>query len=245
MKNTNYLYYENEIYEVLTNRKNESYIKDKIKNKYYFKTDFPNKEGIYLKRKIGDYIFPVLIFVSTILYIISFYKYFYIGKINNSNTFIIILESILFMLLNWVLHELGHMFTMLYYGRKIGNIKFKINYIFPTVSVETTDSYILPKFRRTYVYISGLMVNCILVGIVTMLFPKYIYLNSFVLMSILFNFLPIGIVKSDGYHILINILLNVNEYKNKKNGFFVFSQIIFFIICTIMGALTIYKLLVE
>lgn len=59
----------------------------------------------------------------------------------------------------------------------------------------------LPRFRRLYVYANGQVVNVVLMLVVVLIFPDYMYLNSCILISVLMNFLPVGFVKSDGYHI--------------------------------------------
>ena len=109
--------------------------------------------------------------------------------------------------------------------------------------MDTSDSYILPRFRRLFVYVYGLVVNVILMSIVILFFPKYTYVNSFILINVLLNFLPNGAIKTDGYHIWINNIFNVNDYKYRKNKLFIIIKFTFYFICFIMILATFCKLI--
>ena len=87
--------------------------------------------------------------------------------------------SAMYVVMSIVTHELGHAMTMKIYKRKYGKIRLKIYYyLFPAIVTDTTDSYILPRYRRAFVYYAGVMVNLITFGLTLLLVPSaYSYMG--------------------------------------------------------------------
>ena len=194
--------------------------------------------------RLLDFIYPIFIVVAVIGYVFFCYKYFWEYDVIDVPKYKMAIESTLFMIFNLVLHEIGHILTLKMYGRELGKIRFRMNFIFPTISVDTSDSYILPKFRRLYVYASGLIVNSFILMLLVVFFERYIYIGSFVVIAVLMNFLPIGVVRTDGYHIWINLILNRNDYKKRKSLWFLLSQLVFVLLIAIMGVFTLMRIIV-
>lgn len=127
-----------------------------------------------------------------------------------------VMLSLLVLTINVVLHEMGQALCMRLYGRKSGRVRFSMNFIFPTISVDTSESYMLPLFRRFYVYSNGLLVNIFFMSIVTFFFKSYIYVNSGLIISVFLSMLPIGAIKTDGYHMFYNIILKKTILRIRK-----------------------------
>lgn len=155
-------------------------------------------------------IIMVGIISSTILIYFCHEKYVII----DSN--FIIANIILF--LNIFIHELGHiLFLKLFY--KSGKIKigFKIYFIYPAFYVDTSDSYLLPKYKRIAVYLAGNFMNCIYVLVCFVFFPSLNKYNYAIISTILINFLPI--IKSDGYYAITSLFNKYNAAKSKSENF--------------------------
>lgn len=239
-------YIKNSRYEILESDNGDCYIKDLAINKYYFKKeyylsrkiDFDTKE--ILKWNYKDTIFTGSIVISLIAlflmifqYNILFDEYEYRFK-----TYII---AVSYLILNIALHEIGHTLTLRLYGRKGGRIRFKFNFIYPTFAVDTSDSYILPKHRRIFVYYAGIMVNILICFATYLFFSEYAYYLKSVIWLIIFNLLPIAGINTDGYHIFIFSLLNVRDYKYKKSMLFRVGKLLFIIGTSIMLIISILK----
>lgn len=229
----------NKKYEILHCQGYGYYIKDKLNNKYYFLKNINNNYKRKLKKeyiKINhiDIIYSILILLSIISFIYLFFiKYdkIYLDNYNNSNN--IYLSSILYLFINVILHELSHYLAMILYNRKPGKIKIKRYHIFLLVVTDTTDSYILPFYRRFVVYYAGIMINLLVYSATIILYPRYAYLLRFVLWGVLYNIIPFGGLETDGYHIFVNVFLKINEQKdgvNLKTLIFKYFFLIFSII---------------
>ena len=173
----NYYRYEDQACEVIINKNHDAYFKDKNTNKYYFKKSVEFK-GQQMDIKLLDFIYPIMIIIAVIGYSYFCYKYFFDFNTVDVPGYKIAIESTLFMIGNLVLHEVGHVLALKLYGRKLGKIRFRMNFIFPTISVDTSDSYILPRFRRLYVCASGLIVNSIILLLLVVFFERYIYIGN-------------------------------------------------------------------
>lgn len=128
----------------------------------------------------------------------------------------IIANLVLF--LNIFIHEIGHVLALkLFY--KSGKIKmgFKIYFIYPAFYVDTSDSYLLPKYKRIAVYLAGNFMNCLYVLICFLFFPTISKYNYAIVSTILINFLPI--VKSDGYYAITTLMNKYNSAKSKTKNY--------------------------
>ena len=83
--------------------------------------------------------------------------------------------------------------------------------------MDTSDSYLLPKYKRIAVYLAGNFMNCIYVLICFIFFPSLNKYNYAIISTILINFLPI--IKSDGYYAITSLFNRYNVAKSKKKDF--------------------------
>ncbi len=239
-----YWHFENQTQEFLVTKKNECYIKDKTSGKYFYTTFTADKEGLeQLSICRMDFVFLFLLVAAIPLAIVCFVRFYRSTFPADISPTLRTIYSSLFLLLNAVLHELGHFGVMRTYHRRVSGVKFKMNFIYPTILVSTTDSYILPKYRKLFVYLAGIAVNVYLSAIVTFFFPKFIFLNSGVLPCIVANLLPIGVIKTDGYHAIINVLFNQKDIKKRKSIYTKISQSIFIGITVVLLIINLFKLL--
>lgn len=237
-----YIYMSNERYEILENSKGACYVKDLTKNKFYYKEALYASKQDGFKKKIlswnlKDTIYLILIILSFIfvMILISNYKDFtYLHLSTNMK-----IEALLFLVGNLLIHELGHTLTLKYFGRSRGEYKFKIAFIFPTLSVDTSELYLLPKFEKICVCYAGIMNNIILCGLTVSIFPEYSYLIICVIPLIIFNSLPFGGVQTDGYHIIINQILDIKNYKNKEGIVCKMFRYLFYIVSIVVLFMTI------
>lgn len=230
----------NSRYEILEESNGDCFIKDNVKNKYYFKQkffasnrmDFENI--LILNWNMKDTIYLFLIILSIIFAVVIVIYLDDILKLKMS--IYMVFQSLVFLCINLILHEIGHSITLKYFGKKRGSYKFKFHFIFPTISVDTSECYLLPKFEKICVFYSGIMVNLLFCGMILICFKEYGYLLLSVIPVIFFNLFPFGGVKTDGYHILVTTLLNRQNYIYKESQiqkilkyvFYIFSIIILF-----------------
>lgn len=103
------------------------------------------------------------------------------------------------LLINIPIHELGHILCLkLFYPKANVSVGFKFVFIYPAFYVDTSDSYLLPKYKRIAVYLCGNFNNCVFLLISYLFFPKLLPYCYLVITNILINFIPI--IKSDGYY---------------------------------------------
>jgi hypothetical protein len=210
-------------YEVLRCFNYGCYIKNKKSNKYYFIEDFTkvNVRSFPNVKKVQWSYIDTIYFLLIALSIVSFVYLFFI-KYDTiyDNTYVvsnhIYIYGLIYSFVNIMLHELSHYIAMKLYERTPGKVRFKRYHIFLTVVTDTTDSYMLPHYRRFVVYYSGVMINLLVYSLTVLIFPSYAYLLRLVIWGILYNMLPFGGLESDGYHILVNVILKINETRECK-----------------------------
>lgn len=233
MRTENYL--RNQYYEVLENANGDCFVKDIRRQKYYFKKGyyaskrctFTHVEKIQWNWK--DSLYSVLICFSWIafVYIALQYCNIYSKQELSWKEYSLL---VLFCVINIGIHEFAHAITMHMYHRTYGKIQLKLYYfVFPAFVTDTTDSYLLPRFRRCFVYYAGIMSNLIVCGITLVLFPSSAYLLRIMFWGIIYNMIPFGGMKTDGYHIIVNTLLKKNDIKGKKNLVGEIAKILFFL----------------
>ncbi len=228
------IYMKNEQYEVLENRNGDCYIKDTVSNKYFYRPAyFLSQKGMFTDIKIQkiemkDNFFVLLTMITLfqLSYLLIHYNEIYQPIKFSAKMYWL---SIGFLLVNLIFHELGHILTLRIFGRRVGKIKFRFNFIFPAISVDTSDSYMLTRGRRFFVYYAGIMVNIFICFFTLVVFETQAYLVRTVLWAIIINLIPIGYLKSDGYHILISTILNVHDMKKNESGISIISKYMFVI----------------
>ena len=190
------------------------------KNNDFFKLDSLSFASIFDEtnlvrvRTIEDSLLIALIMVTTIVTTLVFYFI--------RTQYVIFDESIvlamLFLIVNIVLHEIGHvLFLKLFDTSSKVKIGFKFIFIYPAFYVDTTSSYLLPKFKRVAVYLAGSFMNCLFLVVIMVFFPSYLNICYLITTSILVNFLPI--IKSDGYYSFAALLGRYGFEKGKLSSF--------------------------
>ena len=177
---------ENEDNSIIVGKSADDYIL-KYQNDFYKmkKKDFIqicDEEKLIFREEIKENPIYAIIMVGIISLTIVMYFFHEKYVIIDSN--FIIANIILFA--NIFIHELGHvLFLKLFY--KSGKIKigFKIYFIYPAFYVDTSDSYLLPKYKRIAVYLAGNFMNCIYVLICFIFFPSLNKYNYAIISTIL------------------------------------------------------------
>lgn len=215
------IYLANDKYEIKENKEGDCYIKQLHGGKFFFKRayfaskKFKFEKIKFLKWNYRDTVYSLLIFISLIsLYYLMVNSVAIFSK--RTYTTSMIINVTVFMLANVVLHEVGHILTLRFWGRRSGKLKFKFYYIFPIISVDTSDVYIISKFRGVCVCYAGVMTNIFICAFVLKFYPEYNYVIIPVASLIFFSLIPFSGVKTDGYNLIIIVMFGIKELKGKK-----------------------------
>lgn len=156
---------------------------------------------------------PVVFELMTFTILLTLIIYFRQGIYTLAdNKFII---ATLFLLINIPLHEIGHiLFLKVFYRESKIKVGFKFVFIYPAFYVDTSYSYLCPKYKRMSIYLAGNFMNCLFVLGVCAFFPQYISYCYIIISNILVNFIPI--IKSDGYYAFVTLLDKYNRNKGKR-----------------------------
>lgn len=159
------------------------------------------------------------------VYIAFAFSLFFLSYETNIDVPIFI--STIWVIINILLHEFFHAFSLLFYKREILGVGFKMVYIFPYFFIRTTDIVMCGKKGKIIVSLMGPTINIIL-GLICFIlnfFFSDIYLLNLAYMSYLFaisTFIPF--LKSDGYRIICDIVdddkISLNSLKLLKNFLF-------------------------
>lgn len=153
------------------------------------------------------------LFVTIILIIIIISTYY----ILNFNYVLLdknIFSATMILFINIPIHEFGHiLFLKIFLKESKIKVGFTFVFIYPAFYVDTSYSYLLPKWKRIIVYLGGTLLNSIFLILVLIFFPKFRDSLYLLYSNILINLLPI--IKSDGYYVLTTILNKTNKDKGK------------------------------
>ena len=126
------LKYENEKYEILI--ENHVFIKDKIKNNYY-RNKLSAIDSEELKHftsypeKISNFLFWIYILLTITMIIVNNIYTLYLQKnIKPLFDINIIIILVLYFLFNIFMHELGHIYSLKFFGRQFNKVGFKLNF---------------------------------------------------------------------------------------------------------------------
>lgn len=245
-KRYSHTFFSNDKYDCLIDPRGVVYVKDKEQQKYYLSSrdKIPVEETRSIYVGLADYygfihLLLGLCSLGFVLFRVDIY-----ARVNASQALIITVIALLFLLVNIVAHELSHAVFIYAFGGRVSKIRFRWNYIFPALVVDTSDSYLFPRPRRAIVYGAGLATNFILSALLVYFIPSYAVCCIPTLWSALINMLPIGAIRSDGYNLLVNVFLRVDEKKGANNTIFRVSRVIFFVIVTVLLFVSILKLIV-
>lgn len=123
--------------------------------------------------------------------------------------------SMFILFINIIIHELGHIISLkvLFKDSKF-KIGFKFFFVFPAFYVDTSYSYLLPKYKKISVYLAGTTFNALFLLMIYFLNPKILQYCNILVSNMIINFLPI--VKSDGYYSAITFFNKYGYYKSKR-----------------------------
>lgn len=216
------LKYEDQNYEILVQK--HVFIKDKERKIYYrnkigaIDSNTLNQFENY-PEKINKFYFYVYILCAIIMVVINNVYVLYLQKEVTptfNNTILVVL--ILYFGINIIIHELGHIYSLKFFGRKIDKVGFKLNfYVFPAFYVQMNETYMLSQIDKIIVHSFGLFINFTLINIVQLLNTLSIDNSTLTLAYVMFsstmiwNLVPI--LNSDGYKIML-ASLSLDEFSN-------------------------------
>lgn len=212
--------YENSDYIIGINKiKNKVVIKNVEDYTYYkielekFKKIFKDND-FYLNKVVKDNVLLFNLIFAFIIFVLVYYFLKFEYRLIDAN----FIPATVVMLINIPIHEIGHIVALKFFYKKSKvKLGFKFIFIYPAFFVDTSDSYLLPKYSRISVYLAGNLMNCIFLLIVMCFFKQYLDICYILFSNILINFLPI--VKSDGYYALMSFFDKTNYFKSKKEEF--------------------------
>ncbi len=150
----------------------------------------------------------------------------FIDTRTNSYNDVNIIIYILFLILNIIFHEFGHVLFCLSAGRKVKSYGFKLNYGLPMFYIDTSDICMATKRKRILTSLGGIYFNSF-IGL--SLFLWYVIFKSDValkLINISYFFVASNILpflKLDGYYVISDLLevgnLNKSARKSLVNFF--------------------------
>lgn len=200
----------------------DCYVKHLRSGKFFFKRSFfasrkyhfEKTESLRFELKDGLFLIGIIIALCCAFYLVYHCQDYAREKVLSAG---MVMTTTLFLLVNIIIHEFAHGLSLRLFGHRPGKIKFKFYYFLPVISVETSDVYLLPKYRAVCVCAAGLMINIFTCSGVVLFSPELSYVVPPVVSLICFNAIPFSGVKTDGYNILVTITLGVKHYRNKKN----------------------------
>ncbi|KFI02292.1 peptidase [Bacillus spizizenii] len=221
------LKYEDEEYEVIV--QNNVFIKDKKSGEYYKNnlnslTDEQLLHFEIYKEKVSPSFFYLFLFFTATMFLLN---YIHLIKLQNELTTVIfgwemwIIIAIYF-IMNIVLHEMGHIYSLKFFGKNFDKFGFKLNfYVFPAFYVQLNETYMLSRNEKIIVHLFGLFINYFIINILEIInlftISSEPLTMAFMLFSstLLWNLVPI--LNSDGYKILL-AFLSLDEYSRFKTN---------------------------
>lgn len=195
------------------------------------------EEGLIWQKEIKDSPFICFGMIGTILLtIVSFFmneKY----VIVDSN----ILWANLILLINIFIHEIGHVLALKFFlPESTIKVGFKFVFIYPAFYVDTSNTYLLPKYKRIAVYLAGNFTNCLYLLACSIFMGHINKFNYLIVSTVLINFLPI--IKSDGYYAFMSLIDKYNLNKTKMKNYIedTVRGIVMFLVLNVLSYLNIY-----
>jgi putative peptide zinc metalloprotease protein len=219
--------FEDNEYEIFI--QNNVFIKDKVTGEYYKRSidSLTDEQLSYFqiyKEKVSPRIFFFFLCFTASMFVLN---YTYLTRLQSElspiihgwNMWVII---VIYFLVNIVLHEMGHILSLKFFGKNFNKIGFKLNfYVFPAFYVQMNDTYMLSRNEKIVVHLFGLFINYFVINTIEIVNISIIDSESlskafmFFSATLLWNFVPI--LNSDGYKILL-AFLGLDEYKYFKTN---------------------------
>lgn len=222
----NYYKFENEKYELLKYEK-LILIKNKYTNVYYEISDagkFIDVSWDKYLSKINSKVFMFYIGTLLFFFIINMYFSFMSTPKNVYTNIYISIISLIYTLVNVIIHEGAHISSLKFFNKKIDKIGIKMNYIFPSVYVRMNDVYMLTRTEKIIVHSAGIYANLLLNSIIMLMAHVFSIDILFIagqlfIFGIIMNTVPV--LNSDGYKVMLAIFMS-NEKKDKvSNSIFI------------------------
>ena len=216
MKTKRYWFYEDEKYALLKDLKEGAYVYSKNNNKYYFE-DLENADKLAPNSAATPLNFGALDFlINTILgAILIFFAFTVYSVIPYARDFsfstitpFLVLIAVLFLIANLFLHELSHVFIFRLFGGKTPKIKFSISIKGLRASSDSSEAYLMPKYRRFAIFFAGTAANLLCCALFLITLPSMFAAVVPVLVLTFINILPSSVTKNDGYNILKFVISN-------------------------------------
>ncbi|MCY9089613.1 peptidase [Bacillus mojavensis] len=222
------LKYEDEKYEVIV--QNNVFIKDKKSGDYYKNSldSITDEQLSYFKiykEKVSPKFFYLFLCFTAIMFILN---YIHLIKLQNEFTTSVLygwkmwIIIVVYFIMNIVLHEMGHIYSLKYFGKKFDKVGFKLNfYVFPAFYVQLNATYMISRNEKIIVHLFGLFINYFVINTLETINQFTISSEpltmAFMLFSstLLWNLVPI--LNSDGYKILL-AFLSLDEYSRFKTN---------------------------
>ncbi|CUB43730.1 Putative peptide zinc metalloprotease protein YydH [Bacillus subtilis] len=221
------LKYEDEKYEVIVQK--NVFIKDKTSGDYYKKNldSLTDEQLSYFKtykEKVSSKFFYLFLSFTATMFMLN---YIHLIKLQKELTTVIFGWEIwiiiaIYFIMNIVLHEMGHIYSLKFFGKNFDKFGFKLNfYVFPAFYVQLNETYMLSRNEKIIVHLFGLFINYFIINILELI--NHFTISSepltvaFMLFSstLLWNLVPI--LNSDGYKILL-AYLGLDEYSRFKTN---------------------------
>ncbi|AJH78996.1 MULTISPECIES: hypothetical protein [Bacillaceae] len=227
------LKFEDEDYEIFVQK--HVFIKDKKSGEYYKNRldSLTEKQLTRLKtykEKVPTKLFYAFLCVIAILFV---FNYTHLMKLQHELSPLIYGWKMWiviggYFIVNIFFHELGHILSLKFFGKKFDKFGFKLNfYVFPAFYVQMNETYMLSRNEKIIVHASGLFINYLFVNIVetvnqlTFSFEPLTKAYMFFSSTLLWNLVPV--LNSDGYKIVL-AFLDLDEYNSiKKNHWLVLT----------------------
>lgn len=221
------LKYEDENYEVLVQK--DVFIKDKISGDYYKNnldslTDEQLSSFKIYKERVSSKFFYLFLCFTVVMFILN---YIYLMKLQKEippliygwKSWVIV---VIYFIVNVVLHEMGHILSLKFFGKNFNKVGFKLNYyVFLSFYVQMNDTYMLSRNEKIIVHLFGLSTNFLVINTLEIINQLTIssepLTKAFMFFSatLFWNLVPI--LNSDGYKILL-AFLGLDEYCQVKTN---------------------------
>ncbi|QCT21939.1 hypothetical protein FEM41_20930 [Jejubacter calystegiae] len=231
---------------ILENKNGDCYIKDCSNNTFYYKRKFYFSRRNYditarvIRFGYSDIVFLLLIFLS-IYMLIQLMSINYDVPHSNLQACL----AFLFLMGNVVFHEIAHISVLRFFGGVSGKIRVSFFLIFPMIKVDTSDVYILSRFRGACVCYSGILINIFICWGVAVFAKELNYLIPPVLFMTLSNLIPLPIIKNDGYNILMNSMILKVNLSRKTNAFIKVLEVAIMVVISIVWLLLLFGYISE
>lgn len=198
-----YVLYQCEGYEILEKNKERCIVYDQKAQKYYaIKKAFADLHVGYssmerLRVQCTDVLFYALFSALPCVTYQCVKVFLMPGWVRAEISFLTMFLGAFFLVCNIVLHELAHYLMMKCYGRRVRFMRPKMEGRNIKFYVDTTSSYLLPKYKRFAVYAAGTMANVYFICVVLCLSGVSPYAMLFSLVFMILNFIPSAELSND------------------------------------------------